>query len=544
MATKKGIKRRSWSERCMQVLSEFKISAIRRLLLAAGAAAATPAGVVVCAAVVWLGIAALCVAMLLVSREDTWHDAVQDGENLTLVLERDILRSVEFYDLSLRAVAEGAADERVMSLPKELRNQVLFERAATARYLGPITVYGADGAVQVSSVETSMRRTHRSNVRSFINEGEKTDAGLYISAPYTSRTAGGEKVVALSRQIFLPDGTFGGVVVGRLSVDYFRDLLDGLSVGNDGRVAVVETNGAMLSRVPGNPDDAGTDFSRSPVFAQSMKHGAGSFVATSSTDGVRRLYVYRHIRGLPFVVSVAPALNEVYAGWRWRAKWVALLMVLVTVIIAALAWALVNELRRRQVSRARLQRMAHRDAMTGLENRGTFDEVWRREFLRAKRTGRPLSLLFIDIDYFKAYNDRYGHQAGDKVLKSVAHHIAARVRRPGDHVARYGGEEFVVVLPETDAWGAASIAEEIRQAIYELDIEHIQSPYGRVTIAIGAASSGELDIADEMALIKAADMATYEAKSQGRNRVCRHMASDGLDADLSETDSETQTETN
>jgi len=481
--------------------------------------------------------------MLLVSFEDTWHHAVQDGQNLTLVIERDILRSVEFYDLSLRAVAEGAADERVMSLPEDLRNKVLFDRAATARYLGPITVYAADGTVQVSSVETATRRTHRSSVRSFVNDAEKTDAGLYISAPYTSRTAGGEKVVALSRQIFLPDGTFSGVVVGRLSVDYFRDLLGGLSVGNDGRVAVVETNGTMVTRVPGDHDDVGRDYSRSPVFVQSMKHGSGSFVATASIDGVRRLYIYRHIRGLPFVVSFAPALNEVYAGWRWRAKWVALLMALVTVTIAAGAWALVNEFRGRQVSRAQLQRMAHRDAMTGLENRGKFDEVWRREFLRAKRTGRPLSLLFIDIDYFKAYNDRYGHQAGDKVLKSVARHIASRVRRPGDHVARYGGEEFVVVLPETDTWGAASIAGEIRQAIYELDIEHAKSPYGRVTISIGAASSGEHDIVDEMALIRAADMATYEAKSQGRNRVCKHMAPDEPDAGLPQKDSGTRAET-
>ncbi|SDC96893.1 sensor domain-containing diguanylate cyclase [Paraburkholderia lycopersici] len=515
----------------MRVLSRFKASTIRRWLLAVGAAAVDPAGVLVCAVLLWLGTAGLCIAMLLVSREDAYHQAIQVGRNLTLVLERDIVRSVELYDLSLRAVAEGAANPSVMSLPKELRNQVLFERPTTARYLGPITVYGPDGTVQACSIETSIRRTHRPDVRWFITQAEKTDAGLYVSAPYASRTAGGKIVLALGRQITSPDGKFAGVVVGRLSIDYFRELLDGLSVGKQGGMAVIETNGILLTRLPYNRNDVGKDFSHSPVFVRFMKDGAGSFVGTATIDGVRRLYVYRHIHGLPFVVGVAPALSEVYAGWRWRASWVALLMALFTVALAAGAWSLMSELRRRQVARAQLQRMARRDALTGLENRGTFDEVSRREFLRAKRNGTPLSLLFIDIDNFKAYNDHYGHQAGDYVIKRVASRIASRVFRPGDHVARYGGEEFVVVLPETDAGSAVLIAEEIRLAIYELDIKHVKSQYGRVTISIGAASSGEPDTVDEAALIKAADMATYDAKSTGRNRVCWHTASNGLNAD-------------
>jgi diguanylate cyclase (GGDEF)-like protein len=507
---------------CMKVLSGCKASALGRWLLAVGTAVFRPLGVLVFAVLLWLGTAVLCVVILLVSHEDIYQHAVQDARNLTLVLDRDILRSVELYDLSLRAVADGAADQQVMSLPEDLRNQVLFDRAATARYLGPITVYGPDGRLQVCSAETYLCQTYHTDGRWFIAHGVKTDAGLYISAPYVSGAAGGAMVVALSRQILRADGTLAGVVVGRLSVDYFRELLDGLSVGKHGGVGVVETNGTLVTRLPCNVNDIGKDFSHSPVFLRAMQGGADSFVGTASYDGVRRLYVYRHIRGLPFVVSVGAALDDVYAGWRWRVLWVALLMALFTVTVAAWAWSFVSELRRRQTEQAQLEQMAHRDALTGLENRGTFDEIWHREFLRAKRTGKPLSLLFIDIDHFKAYNDHYGHQAGDRALDRVARCIASCVRRPADHVARYGGEEFVVVLPETDGASAVSIGEEIRRAIYELNMEHVESRYGRVTISVGAASSKDFDIVDEIALIKAADMATYDAKSSGRNRVCQH----------------------
>ncbi|MCC8402289.1 diguanylate cyclase [Paraburkholderia sp. MMS20-SJTN17] len=503
---------------------------VRSRLSAAGSVVLTPAGVIVCAALLWLGTAGLCIAMLLVSRTDAYNNAAQNARNLTLVLERDILRSIDLYDLSLRAVAEGAADARVISLPAGLRNQVLFDRAATARYLGPISVLGPDGALLISSDGTSARQSNWADMRWFSVRAQETRDGLYVGPPHVSGQTGHEMVVELSRRITRPDGTFAGVVVGRLSVDYFRDLLDGLSVGNFGTVAVMETNGALLTRLPYDRNMVGMYIGRSPVFAQLMKDTSGAFVGTASIDGVRRLYVYRHIPGLPIVVAVAPALNEIFAGWRLRARWLALLMALFIVATGTGAWTLVRELCRRQQAETQLQRMAHRDALTGLENRGTFDEIWKREWLRAQRTGKLLSLLFIDIDNFKAYNDYYGHQAGDQVLKEVARRTASCVVRAADHVARYGGEEFVVILPETDAGGAVCVAESIRRAIYDLEIEHVKSAFGRVTISIGVASSDEPGILDETALIKAADTALYRAKSQGRNCVCEHMTAIGIEA--------------
>ncbi|WP_321937699.1 GGDEF domain-containing protein [Paraburkholderia sp. J8-2] len=189
-------------------------------------------------------------------------------------------------------------------------------------------------------------------------------------------------------------------------------------------------------------------------------------------------------------------------------------------IKAAGTWLFVRELRRRQRAEALMERMAHRDSLTGLENRGTFDEVLEMEWKRARRDGKPLSLLFIDIDRFKAYNDHYGHQAGDVALKTVARQISKCIDRPGDHVARYGGEEFVVVLPDTDTAGAILIAERIRTAIFDLHVSHSQTPTGFLTVSVGISPKAIATVTCAADLLKTADAALYEAKGLGRDRVC------------------------
>jgi diguanylate cyclase (GGDEF)-like protein/PAS domain S-box-containing protein len=170
-----------------------------------------------------------------------------------------------------------------------------------------------------------------------------------------------------------------------------------------------------------------------------------------------------------------------------------------------------------------LATQAATDALTGLANRRRFDEALGTEWQRAMRDGTQLSLLLIDVDRFKLYNDRYGHQGGDGCLRGVAAAVAGLVRRPGDLAARYGGEELAVLLPGTDADGAAGVAEQIRAAIEALAVEHLGNlPAQVVTASFGVATArvqpqGRPDSAEE--LIAAADTALYEAKRTGRNRV-------------------------
>jgi diguanylate cyclase (GGDEF)-like protein len=164
-----------------------------------------------------------------------------------------------------------------------------------------------------------------------------------------------------------------------------------------------------------------------------------------------------------------------------------------------------------------LQRLSMTDGLTGIANRRMFDVSLAREWRRCMRLNKPLSVVMLDVDYFKKYNDRYGHQDGDDCLVAVAQEVARSAPRPGDLVARYGGEEFVMILVDTDEDGANWVAERIRQHVAGLNLPHKDSLDGHVTVSCGISSvipSQELSV--EM-LVKSADNALYLSKNQGRN---------------------------
>jgi diguanylate cyclase (GGDEF)-like protein/PAS domain S-box-containing protein len=167
----------------------------------------------------------------------------------------------------------------------------------------------------------------------------------------------------------------------------------------------------------------------------------------------------------------------------------------------------------------RLETLAIEDGLTGLANRRRFDERLREEWARAYRNRSSLGLLMIDVDHFKAYNDEYGHPAGDACLRKVAAIIAAETQRTGDLAARYGGEEFAMLLPNTDAVGCARIGERIRKSIREAGLAHAANPSGRVTASIGGAACHPTRerTAGTGSLVEAADRALYAAKEAGRD---------------------------
>ncbi len=166
------------------------------------------------------------------------------------------------------------------------------------------------------------------------------------------------------------------------------------------------------------------------------------------------------------------------------------------------------------------QELSNLDGLTGVANRRRFDDVFDREWKSARRDGAPLAVLMIDIDFFKAYNDRYGHLKGDQCLTQVAQSLRKALKRPRDFVARYGGEEFVVVLPETNLVGAQRIAESIRERICALQLEHAASEVGEcVTISVGVSAQLPTAQSTPAELLAASDLALYRAKMEGRNRV-------------------------
>ncbi|MBN2700584.1 MAG: diguanylate cyclase [Methylohalobius sp. ZOD2] len=166
-----------------------------------------------------------------------------------------------------------------------------------------------------------------------------------------------------------------------------------------------------------------------------------------------------------------------------------------------------------------LRQLSFHDGLTGLHNRRYFDEFLEREFKRAQRTGSSLALIMIDIDHFKTYNDRFGHQAGDECLRRISASFNQVVNRANDLIARYGGEEFSVILPDTDQAGALAVAENLRRAVEALCIVHPDSPFGIVTISEGIVTHRPKPKDRLDALIEAADNALYHSKRSGRNRV-------------------------
>jgi diguanylate cyclase (GGDEF)-like protein len=178
-----------------------------------------------------------------------------------------------------------------------------------------------------------------------------------------------------------------------------------------------------------------------------------------------------------------------------------------------------------------LDRMSREDPLTSIANRRVFDLRLRREWQQSTRTGAPLSLLMIDIDHFKRFNDSLGHQAGDACLKQVAEALAVTAARSTDLPARYGGEEFAVVLPVTEEGGAEQVAKTILYRVQRLNVLHPDSSTApHVTVSIGVATLVATSAKAESELVKVADRALYRAKKQGRNRVVVAIPSDALDS--------------
>ncbi len=168
-----------------------------------------------------------------------------------------------------------------------------------------------------------------------------------------------------------------------------------------------------------------------------------------------------------------------------------------------------------------LRQWVYIDGLTGVYNRRHFDERLAAEWARAARSGSALSVVLLDVDLFKRYNDRHGHQAGDDCLRQVAAALQAGLRRPGDLIARYGGEEFVCLLPDTVLPGAVALAEQLGAAVQALHIEHGDSTVASaVTVSLGVCTQAGNLPGSAANLLRAADAQLYRAKSEGRNRTC------------------------
>jgi diguanylate cyclase (GGDEF)-like protein len=470
----------------------------------------------------------LVAASLTQLRFDVWELARSEGRNLTATLAREIARTVETFDLSIQAAAENLALPGFADASPEMRRAAIFDGAANARGIRTLLVLDANGDVVMSSREGDWRRLNYADRAYFGLHRDDPGLGLYIAEP-TPGVSTGRWVITFSRRIPTPDGRFAGVVVGAFEVAVWREMFEALEIGSRSAISLVRRDGTLLLRTPFNAADLGRNLGRSRVQQRMLESEHGQFIEVAGIDGAERLYTFQHIEGTPLIVSTAFATADIAMRWQRQAHVIIVAGLSCAGLVVGIGIVLFGELRRRRaaeaaltLANAELERIAGTDAMTGLPNRRAFDERLSQEWRRALRDGRSLSLLVIDVDHFKAFNDAFGHPAGDACLRQVAEALRCVARRPGDLAARIGGEEFALLMPDTAAQGARHMAERVADAIREAAVPHPANlPLGVVTASIGGATASPAwdrrGGAED--LVSAADRALYSAKDTGRNRI-------------------------
>jgi diguanylate cyclase (GGDEF)-like protein len=466
-----------------------------------------------------LAILMIVSSLLVREHRDANNVAARAASNIVQLIDADVLRNAELYDTSLLGMISAWSQPGLMSISPELRHMVLFDRSTAASYKGDLLLIDKDGVILADSTSIEPRHGNMADRPHFREHAEDPSLELLVGGPFKAQWGFKDWCISFSRRISAPDGSFMGIASSAMRLVYFKQLFRTLDIGKDSNVNLINADGILLARQPQTEgrDMVGEDFSFAPNFKRILREGNGSFTSRSSIDGKERLYTFSRVGSLPLIVVVGQSVDEVFAVWRRNALLVGFATGALCLGMLWLTFLLCRELRLRHHAEKELKERAATDVLTGLANRRKLDDVLKSEWSRALRSGKPLSLLMIDVDHFKSFNDRHGHSGGDQALRHVAMAIADNIRRPADLAARYGGEEFVVVLAETDLEGAIVIAEVIRKAVQALPpfFDDTQP----ITISIGIASKVVKSTGGLPALLSAADKALYEAKHNGRNRV-------------------------
>ncbi|WP_348970926.1 sensor domain-containing diguanylate cyclase [Pseudomonas atacamensis] len=475
----------------------------------------------------------VCLSLILAT---AWQIVQSSGErvdaakitvsNIVLAAEQQARDTMLQADNTLRDLAERVAHDGSGPDQQERLAKLMARQVNDIEGVQGLFIFDAQGNWMANSFSEGLQTKNNGDRAYFRYHREHDDQSIHVGSIVESRTTG-DMVIPISRRIQTADGAFAGVALATVPVSYFQSFFKRMAVDDEGVIFLALDNGELLARRPTVAALMTTNLSKGEIFSRYLPESdSGTAVIKSIVDGIERIYAYRRLAGLPIVAAAGVSYEHVFAPW-W--SYVYQSVALVGTIILALA--ILGSLLYRQIQqllvaecelkiiRKELEVIAHTDSLTSLANRRSFDLAMDKEWKRATRNQTCISVILLDIDLFKQYNDRYGHLSGDDCLVHVANIIAANVNRPGDIAARYGGEEFVVLLPETDLAGAVMVAENIKLSLLNANIQHSASPFGIVTISSGVVSTSEtLGESPKEFLIKA-DQLLYAAKSQGRNRV-------------------------
>ncbi|KQT50697.1 hypothetical protein ASG43_05270 [Aureimonas sp. Leaf454] len=467
-----------------------------------------------------VGFVGLNVAMLAELRVEAWNKATSAGDNVLRLLQDELSQAAASYEEAFRIVGTQltlVADDMRTGAYEEA---VIRSVSSLVRPSGDLFLFNESGEISQRSHYFDEREALLN--RSFLT-AHRTDPSLAIRIGAAFRDPStGSTMVWMSQRLEGADGRFAGVVAATMNTRRWRALFETYAGGPQSAINLFHRDGTLMMRMPFLPEKIGESFADTHNFRIFASAPEGDFVGLASIDQVERAYRFAHIANTPFILNIAIATDEIYASWRRVAMSSGSVVLVLALMAIVLKRVVGRELRLRRESESRYRALSSLDGLTGVANRRAFDEALQAEWLACESEARPLAVLLLDVDFFKSFNDTYGHQVGDECLRQVAKAVGEAVARSSDLVARYGGEEFVILLRGTDGSGALTVAERVRTAVEACAIPHSgNAGIGRVTISIGvAAALPRPEIAATPGLlVSAADRALYRAKRGGRNRV-------------------------
>ncbi|WP_283190426.1 diguanylate cyclase [Pseudomonas sp. PMCC200344] len=476
-------------------------------------------------AVVCLSLCGLLYLQLEQSRRHDLALAKVASSNLTRAMAQQAEDTFMQADLVLTSLADWIQADG-FGAPQKARLQKTFARRVQAlNQLHGIFLFDQKGQWIVSSFENLPRGPGVSDREYFKFHQQNVSSLAHIGPAIRSRE-NGEWIIPISKRVNDKNGNFQGVLLAGIKMAYFDQFFKSFSIDDNGSMFLGLTDGTLLARRPFVESLIGTSLAKSEIFEKLLPNApSGNAMFSSLVDGVVRLYGYRQLDTYPLVVSAASSRESILKDWYDTAFRSTVIVALVVLGVGLFGWVFLYQVRVGEQIEADLRKakealklIATHDSLTGLGNRRLFEGALDIEFGRGARQSSSLSLIMLDIDYFKRYNDAYGHVAGDHCLAEVALAVKGCCHRKADLAVRYGGEEFAVLLPDTDIHGAMVIAEQIRRSVMDKNIIHSGSPSGFVTVSLGCYSFVPTGRDSMEVFIERADAALYQAKHSGRNR--------------------------
>ncbi|WP_415759929.1 sensor domain-containing diguanylate cyclase [Pseudomonas sp. LT1P18] len=476
-------------------------------------------------AVVCLSLCGLLYLQLEQSRRHDLALAQVASSNLTRAMAQQAEDTFMQADLVLTSLADWIQADG-FGAPQKARLQKTFARRVQAlNQLHGIFLFDQKGQWVVTSFD-ELPRGPGVGDRDYFKFHQQNVSSLAHIGPAIRSRENGEWIIPVSKRVSDKNGNFQGVLLAGIKMAYFDEFFKSFNIDDNGSMFLGLTDGTVLARRPFVDSLIGTSLAKSEIFEKLLPNApSGNAMFSSLVDGVVRLYGYRQLDAYPLVVSAASSRESILKDWYDTAFHSTVIVALVVLGVGLFGWVFLYQVRVGEQVEADLRKakealklIATHDSLTGLGNRRLFEGALDIEFGRGARQSSSLSLIMLDIDYFKRYNDAYGHVAGDHCLAEVARAVKGCCHRKADLAVRYGGEEFAVLLPDTDIHGAMVIAEQIRRSVMDKNIIHSGSPSGFVTVSLGCYSFVPAGRDSMEVFIERADAALYQAKHSGRNR--------------------------